>query len=61
MDELKTAVSETKNSAPGHDQLCYEIFNHLSQECLETVRFLFNNILSTDVVPQPCLHSIIIL
>ena len=26
MNELKTAISETKNTAPGHDQICYEMF-----------------------------------
>ena len=60
MDELKTAISETKNTAPGHDQLCYEMFGHLSNDCLETVLFLFNNIWSMGVDPQSWLHSIVI-
>jgi len=60
MDELKTAISGTKNTAPGHDQLCYEMFKHLSHDCLETVLFLFNNIWSTGVVPKSWLHSIVI-
>jgi len=60
MDEPKTAISETKNTAPGHDQLCYEMFKHLSNDCPETVLFLFNNIWSTGVVQQSWLHSIVI-
>jgi len=28
--ELKTAISNTKNTAPGHDRVCYEMFKHLS-------------------------------
>jgi len=60
MDELKTAISETKNTALGHDQLCYEMFKHLSNDCPETVLFLFNNIWSTGVVQQSWLHSIVI-
>jgi len=60
MDELKTAISETKNTAAGHDQLCYEMFEQLSHDCLETVLFLFNNIWSIGMVPQSWLHSIVI-
>jgi len=60
MAELKRAISETKNTAPGHGKLCYEMFKHLSNDCLETVLFLFNNIWCTGVVPQSWLHSIVI-
>jgi len=58
--ELKTDISNTKNTAPGHDRVCYEMFKHLSDHSLQFLLFLFNKLWVTGVVPKPWLHSIVI-
>jgi len=44
LKELISAVQDAKNTAPGPDNLCYEMFKHLSTKSLEVMLQLFNKI-----------------
>jgi len=45
MDELKTAISETKNTAPGHEQLCHEMLSICPTTVLKPFSFFFQQYL----------------
>ena len=37
LDELKTALLNCNDSAPGHDGIHYQLLKHLPESCLKTV------------------------
>jgi len=59
LKELLSAVQESKNTTPGLDNICYEMFKHMSIESLEVVLQLFNKTWFTSKIPPSRLHSII--
>jgi len=43
-EELVSAIKETKNTTPGLDTICYEMFKDMSANSLEIMLRLFNNL-----------------
>lgn len=60
MSELKKSLKKCKNTAPGHDDLCYEMFRHLSLDGLEKVLLFFNRIWKEGIIPSSWKHAIVI-
>jgi len=58
--ELISAIKESKNTAPGLDTICYEMFKHMSVKSLEIMLRLFNKIWFKGKIPPAWLHSIIV-
>jgi len=58
-NELLSAISDTKNSTPGPDNICYEIFKHMSIKSVEVMLQLFSKIWFTGNIPPSWLHSIV--
>ena len=55
--ELLSAINDTKNTTPGPDYICYEVFKHMSIKSLEVMLQLFNKIWFTGKIPPSWLHS----
>jgi len=60
INELLSAINDTKNTAPGLDNICYEMFKHKSIKSLEFMLQLFNKIWFTGKIPPSWLHSIVV-
>jgi len=60
LKERISAVRNAKNTTPGSDNICYEMFEHLSIQSLEIMLQLFNKIWFTGKIPPSWLHSIIV-
>jgi len=60
LKELISAVQDAKNTTPGPDNLCYEMFKHSSTKSLEVMLQLFNKIWFTGKIPPSWLHSIVV-
>jgi len=60
INELLSAVSDTKNTPPGPDNTCYEMFKHMSIKSQEVMLQLFNKIWFTGKIPPSCLHSVVV-
>ena len=59
IDELLSALKDAKNTTPGLDNICYEMFKHMSVNSLAMKLRLFNKIWFTEKIPS-WLHSIIV-
>ena len=55
INELLSAINDTKNTTPGTDNICYEMFKHM---CIKTL--LFNKIWFTGKLPPSWLHPIVV-
>jgi len=60
INELLSAINDTKNTTPGPDNICYEMFKHMCIKSLEVMLQLFNNIWFTGKIPPSCLHSVVV-
>ena len=60
INELLSAINDTKNTTPGPDNICYEMFKHMSIKSLEVMLQLFNKIWFTGKIPPSWLHSIVV-
>jgi len=60
INELLSSLNDTKNTTPGPDNICYEMFKHMSIKSLEVMLQLFNKIWSTGKIPPSWLHSIVV-
>jgi len=60
INELLSANNDTKNTTPGPDNICYEMFKHMSIKSLEVLLQLFNKIWFTGNIPPSWLHSIVV-
>ena len=60
ISELKKALNKCRNTAPGQDLLCYEMFRHLSLSSKEFLVKYFNKIWSCGILPSSWKHSIIV-
>ena len=60
INELLSALNDTKNTTPGPDNICYEMFKHMSIKSLEVLLQLFNKIWFTGKIPPSWLHSIVV-
>ena len=58
--ELKEAISESKNRAPGLDQLTYNMFKHMDDRVLGVFLELLNNAWSWGKLPHNWKHSVVI-
>ena len=58
--ELKCALINTSNTAPGQDEVCYIMLKHVSDEVLKKVVEVFNRIWSEGKVPDVWKHSLVI-
>jgi len=58
--ERISAVQDSTNTTPRPDNLCYEMFKHLSIKSLEVMLQLFNKIWFTGKILPSWLHSIIV-
>ena len=59
-NELLSAISDTENTTPGPDNICYEMFKHMSIKSLDVVLQLFNKIWFTGKTPPFWLHSTVV-
>lgn len=59
-DELKAAISRTHNSAPGADELCYEMFKHMPDSSLAVIRELLNLSWCSGSLPTTWRYAIIV-
>ncbi len=46
MSELKKALKKCRNTSPGQDMLCYEMFCHLSQSAKELILCFLSNVVN---------------
>jgi len=60
LKELISAVQDAKNTTPGPDNICYEMFKHLSTKLLEVMLQLFHKMWFTGKIPPSWLHSIVV-
>jgi len=51
LEKLPSAVQDSKNTTPGPDNICFEMFKHMSIKSLEVVLQLFNKIWFTGKIP----------
>ena len=58
--ELQKAIASGKNTAPGHDQIAYAFFKHMSNTSLQVILCLLDNMWRESHIPQEWKHSIII-
>ncbi len=50
--ELNRSLRETKKSAPGMDQICYSMINHLSELSKDVLLQMYNKIWEEGKIPQ---------
>ena len=60
INELLSVIKDTKNTTPGPDNICYEMFKHTSIKSLEVMLQLFNKIWFTGKIRPSWLHSIVV-
>ena len=60
LKELISAVQDPKDITPGRDNVCYEMFKHLSTKSLEVMLQLFNKIWFNGKIPPSWLHFIVV-
>lgn len=61
MHELKNTLASIKrNTAPGEDQIPYEILKHLPTSFLNRILTLYNMVWQTGAIPDTWKHSIVI-
>ncbi|XP_037508737.1 uncharacterized protein LOC119385353 [Rhipicephalus sanguineus] len=60
MHELNVALKSSGNSAPGADEITYEMIRRLPRETLECLLGLYNKILSTGHMPHSWKEAIVI-
>ena len=60
MDELRTALGKAHDTAPGPDQIHYQILRHLPGASLQCLLKVFNNILETGKFPPSWREATII-
>ena len=60
MAELKDAILKSNNSAPGHDNIHYQLLSHLPGPVLSVLLNIFNTIWTTGVFPPSWRKAIII-
>lgn len=58
--ELKIALSSCGKTAPGADNVTYEMIKHLHEDTLETILWLFNLIWQTGRLPKKWKEAVII-
>jgi hypothetical protein len=51
LDELQSALDKSHDTAPGPDQIHYQLLKHLPSPCLDSLLFIFNHIWSTGQLP----------
>ena len=59
-NEFGACLRYTKNTAPGGDQICYEMLKHLSDSSINVIIKLFNRIWFSGEFPSLWRHSIVI-
>jgi len=60
INELLSAINDTKNTTSGPDNICYEMFKLMSIKYLQVMLQLFNTIWFTGKIPPSWLHSILV-
>ena len=60
MHEFRKALKKCKNTSPGKDQICYEMFRHMSDKSKAYVLDFFNKLWENGCVPSTWRHAIII-
>ncbi len=58
--ELNRSLRKTKKSAPGMDQICYLMINHLSELSKDVLLKMYNKIWEEGKIPQSWKESVII-
>ena len=60
LNELNDAIKSSRISAPGYDNISYEIFKNMSQQSLQHILLLYNQIWQEGIVPNTWKQAIII-
>lgn len=60
MGELKRALVKARITAPGKDEICYNMIKHLSEESLEKLLTLYNKVREEGSMPESWKEVIII-
>lgn len=60
LSELKKALRKCKNTAPGKDMICYEMFRHMSASSQEHVLKFFNLLWHHGFLPSSWRHALIV-
>ncbi len=58
--ELNRSLRKTKKSAPGMDQICYLMINHLSELSKDVLLKMYNKIWEEGKIPQSWKESVIV-
>jgi len=58
--ELKRAIAGTKQTFPGRDEICYEMFKHLSDSSLNAILRFYNKVWNSGKLPMEWKHGVII-
>jgi len=59
--ELRNALDECKNSAPGKDEICYSMLRHLSDNGMNKVLNVFNRVWEEGKIPVGWKEAVIVL
>lgn len=60
MSEFKKALKKCKNTSPGKDRLCYEMFKHMSSRSQECILNFYNRVWEKGSLPKAWKHALII-
>lgn len=60
MRELRNALDKCKNSAPGHDEISYNMLRHLSNKGIQKVLNLFNKVWEEGKIPTGWKEAVIL-
>ena len=60
LNELKTALLNCNDSAPGHDGIHYQLLKHLPESCLKIVLKVYNRIWTSGYFPTSWKKAVII-
>ena len=58
--EIAGALRQCNNTAPGHDEISYQMLRHLSDDALESLRTIYNTIWNSRAFPAVWRHATVL-
>ena len=60
LSKVKFGITSTGNTSPGADNICYEMFKHMSDTSLQVLLSLYNSISKSGAIPQSWTHPLVV-